>query len=50
MIKQTVAYTNLDGQPATEDLYFNLNKAELIDLELEQDRSCLLYTSPSPRD
>lgn len=39
MIKQTVAYTNLDGQPATEDLYFNLNKAELIDLELEQDRS-----------
>ena len=39
MIKQTVAYTNLDGQPATEDLYFNLNKAELIDLELEQERS-----------
>lgn len=39
MIKQTVAYTNLDGQVATEDLYFNLNKAELIDLELEQERS-----------
>lgn len=39
MIKQTVAYTNLDGQPATEDLYFNLNKSELIDLELEQERS-----------
>lgn len=39
MIKQTVAYTNLDGNAATEDLYFNLNKSELIDLELEQERS-----------
>lgn len=39
MIKQTVAYTNLDGNPATEDLYFNMNKSELIDLELDQERS-----------
>ena len=32
MIKKTVTYTDWDGEQVTEDLYFNLNKAEMMEL------------------
>lgn len=37
MIKKTVSYEGFDGETITEDLYFNFNKAELMDLELSND-------------
>lgn len=33
MVKQTVTYTDFNGNSQTVDLYFNLNKIELIDLD-----------------
>ena len=33
MIKQTVTYTDYDGEKVTEHLWFNLNKAELMELD-----------------
>lgn len=34
MIKKTVTYTDFNGVERTEDFYFNLNKAELMEMEL----------------
>lgn len=34
MLKKTITYTDYNGVERTEDFYFNLNKAELIELEL----------------
>ncbi len=34
MLKKTVKYTDFDGNERTEDFYFNLTKAELMELEL----------------
>lgn len=35
MIKQTVKYENYNGVEVTEDLYFNLSKAEIIEIGVE---------------
>lgn len=34
MVKETVTYTDYDGNERTEDFYFNLTKAELAELNL----------------
>lgn len=34
MLKQTIEYTDLDGNKVTEELQFNLNKAELMEMQL----------------
>lgn len=34
MIKKTISYTDYDGNERKEDFYFNLNRAELIELEI----------------
>lgn len=34
MIKKTITYTDYDGTERTEDFYFNLNKAELMEMEM----------------
>ena len=34
MIKKTITYTDYNGNQRTEDFYFNLNKAELMRMEL----------------
>lgn len=34
MLKKAISYTDFDGQEHTEDFYFNLTKAEIIELEL----------------
>lgn len=32
MIKKTISYTDYDGESRTEDFYFNLSKAELVEM------------------
>lgn len=34
MYKKTITYTDYNGEERTEDLYFNLTKAEIIDMQL----------------
>lgn len=34
MLKKTVTYTDYNGVERTEDFYFNLNKAELLEMEM----------------
>lgn len=34
MIKKTITYTDYNGVDRTEDFYFNLNKAEIMEMEL----------------
>lgn len=33
MLKKTMTYSDVDGNPVTEDFYFNLNRAELVELQ-----------------
>lgn len=39
MIKKTVRYEDFNGEMTSEDLYFHLNKKELMDLEMSGDES-----------
>jgi hypothetical protein len=34
MLKKTITFPDLDGNPVTEDFYFNLTKSELAEMEL----------------
>lgn len=34
MLKKTITYDNIDGESVTEDFYFNLTKAEIIEMQL----------------
>ena len=34
MLKKNIKYVDYDGNERTEDIYFNLNKAEVIELQL----------------
>lgn len=34
MLKKTITYTDYDGNERTEDFYFNLNKAEVLEMEM----------------
>lgn len=34
MIKKTITYTDYNGVERTEDFYFNLNKAEVLEMEM----------------
>lgn len=34
MLKKTITYTDYNDQEVTEDFYFNLTKAELLDMEM----------------
>lgn len=36
MLKKTISYTDYNGDTRTEDFYFNLTKAELMELELSE--------------
>lgn len=35
MLKKTITFTDYNGEKRTEDFYFNLNKAEISEMELE---------------
>jgi hypothetical protein len=37
MLKKTLTYTNIDGAKVTEDFYFNMTKAELMEMELSAE-------------
>lgn len=37
MLKKTISYTDFNGSAITEDFYFNLTKAELIELEVSKE-------------
>ncbi|MCD8155152.1 MAG: hypothetical protein LUF78_10820 [Clostridiales bacterium] len=37
MLKKTINFTDYNGEKRTEDFYFNLNKAELMEMELRAD-------------
>lgn len=34
MLKKEITYTDYDGNQRTEEFYFNLNKAELVEMEM----------------
>ena len=34
MLKKTITYTDFDGEERTEDFYFNLTKAEIMEMNL----------------
>lgn len=36
MIKETITYTDYNGVERTEDFYFNLTKAELMEMEMSE--------------
>lgn len=36
MLKKTIKYKDLDGNEVEDDFYFNLNKAEILELELKR--------------
>lgn len=36
MLKQTVTYTDFEGNEVSEDFYFHLNKAEIAELEVSE--------------
>lgn len=37
MLKKTITYTDYNGVERTEDFYFNLSKAELMEMELSEE-------------
>lgn len=37
MLKKTITYEDFDGNQRTEDFYFNLTKAEIIEMEVSVD-------------
>ena len=39
MIKKTITYTDYNDKVRTEDFYFNLSKAELVDMEMSEEGS-----------
>lgn len=41
MIKKTVQYVDFNGDSQTEDIYFNLSKAEITEMELSQQGALL---------
>lgn len=43
MVKKTITYTDYDGTERTEDFYFNLSKAELMELQLSMEGGMRAY-------
>ena len=43
MIKWPITYTNYNGETVTEDYYFNLNKAELIQMQFDANGAYSSY-------
>lgn len=37
MLKKTITYTDYDGNERTEDFYFNLTKAEILEMEMSTE-------------
>lgn len=39
MLKRTFTYPDFDGNPVTEDFYFNLTQAEILEIEMNTDKA-----------
>lgn len=37
MLKKTITFTNLDGEEVSDDFYFHISKAELIEMEMSHN-------------
>lgn len=37
MLKKTISYVDFNGEPVNEDMYFNLNKVELMEMAVDPD-------------
>lgn len=37
MLKKTIKYTDYNGEERSEDFYFNLSKAEIMEMEMSQN-------------
>lgn len=37
MLKKTITYTDFNGEEVSEDLFFHLSQAELVELEMSKD-------------
>ena len=37
MLKKTISYVDFNGEPVNEDMYFNLNKIELMEMSVDPD-------------
>lgn len=37
MLKKTITYKDFNGRERTEDFYFNLNKSEVLEMEMSAD-------------
>ena len=37
MLKKTVTYEDFNGVERTEDFYFNLTEAELVDMDMDEN-------------
>lgn len=37
MLKKTITYTDYDDNQRTEDFYFNLSKAEIVEMEMSEN-------------
>lgn len=43
MLKKTVTYTDFDGNKITEDLYFNISKVELMEMEVSMEEGFAVF-------
>lgn len=43
MLKKTIKYVDFDGEERVEDFYFNLSKAELVEMELSHQGGLTVY-------
>lgn len=43
MLKKTIKYRDLDGNEVEDDFYFNLNKAEILELEVSKKGGLTAY-------
>lgn len=50
MIKKTITYTDFNGDQHTEDFYFNLNKAEMMEFEMSMDGGLTNYIEDIQKD
>jgi len=50
MLKQTITYTDFNGTPRTEDLYFNLTEFELVEIQSDSEKGIQADLQDAIRD
>lgn len=48
MIKRSITYKNIDGEPVTEDWYFHFRSDELVEMQVEHDISSMFNRLRTP--